>query len=451
MAKIESVHAREVFDSRGRPTVEVEVRCAGARAGRAIVPSGASTGQFEAVERRDGDVNRLAGRGVTLAVAAVNTEIATALRGHDANDQNDIDNLLCALDATPNKSRLGANAILGTSLACAYAAAEAQDISSIEHLHDIWHRVPTSDVPRRFKIEPELGADPQLPLPMVNMISGGLHAGGNLDIQDVLAVPVGATSFRQGFDWIVSVYYELSGLLRDGGFEGILVGDEGGFGPRLSSNEAAIEYVVRAIEAAGLRPGVDVSIALDVASSSFFDGGQYRLRTGRDAKLSSQEMADLVCGWIDRYPIVSVEDPLAEEDWVGWPKLTERIGDRVQLIGDDLFVTNAQRLRQGLARGVANSVLIKVNQVGTLWETLETMRLALDAGYRPVVSARSGETEDVTIADLAVATGAGQIKIGSVARSERLAKYNQLLRWEERLGDRAGYAGTFLNLRRNSP
>jgi len=430
---IETVHAREVFDSRGRPTVEVEIACAGSRAGRAIVPSGASTGQFEALELRDGDTQRLDGLGVHRAVENVNTLIARALTGMDACDQDRIDQRLLELDGTPTKSRLGANAVLGASLATAYAAAEARRIAVVDQFHDVWQRHPSM-----LKDEPPaaarmLGHAMLLPLPMVNMISGGLHAGGNLDLQDFLILPVGAPDYRTAFDWIVQVYRRLGTLLSQAGHEGVLVGDEGGYGPKLNANEQALEFVVRAIEAAGLQPGHDVAIGLDVASTHFFEAGRYRLRTGaEEARLSADEMIAVLADWVARYPIISIEDGLAEDDWSGWRLLTERLSARVQLIGDDLFVTSRDRLRQGIDQRVANSVLIKLNQIGTLTETLQTLRLALDHGYRPVISARSGETEDATIADLVVATGAGQLKVGSVARSERLAKYNQLLRLAER-------------------
>jgi enolase len=430
-SRIERVHAREVFDSRGKPTVEVEVTCAGARPGRAMVPSGASTGRFEAVELRDRGEARLDGLGVRQAVRNVCTEIASAIVGLDAADQAEIDRRLIELDGTPQKSRLGANAILGTSLAVAYASAEACGLLPVERFREIWKAV-----------NPAAERTPMLlPLPMVNMISGGLHAGRQLEFQDFLILPVGAKSYSQAFEWIVTVYRRLGRVLTQRGHEGVLVGDEGGYGPKLRTNEEAIELVVNAIEAAGLKPGVEVSIGLDVASTHFFEGGVYRLPSVSSAPLSSEQMVDLLDRWVARYPIISLEDPLAEDDWVGWKLMTERLGSRVQLIGDDLFVTNVARLREGIERGVANSVLIKLNQIGTLSETLATLKLAIDHGYWPVVSARSGETEDATIADLVVATGAGQLKVGSVARSERLAKYNQLLRLEECLGPNAGYLG----------
>ena len=431
-SRITRVFGREVFDSRGRPTVEVEVTCEGSRPGRAIVPSGASTGQFEALELRDGDASRLNGLGVRTAVANVNGEIAAALIGLDADDQAAIDDRLRELDGTPNKSRLGANAILGVSLACAYAAAEAKSIEPVDQFAAVWSRVaasPKSDRIRTIKL-----GQPSLPLPMVNMISGGKHAGGNLDFQDYLILPVGAASYREAFDWIVTVYCQVGRRLTELGFEGVLVGDEGGFGPKLTSNEQALSVVVDAIEQCGLRPGEDVSIGLDVASSHFFDAesGTYRLKATGDEQLSSSDVIDLLAGWCDRYPIISIEDGLAEYDWDGWAELTRRLGDKVQLIGDDFFVTNSDRLQRGIETQAANSVLIKLNQIGTLSETLTALRMAIDNDYWPVVSARSGETEDATIADLVVATGAGQLKVGSVARSERLAKYNQVLRLAER-------------------
>jgi len=431
--KIARIHAREVFDSRGRPTVEVEVACGGARPGRAIVPSGASTGSFEALELRDGDSARLGGLGVRAAVENVCTEIAAAVAGLDADDQSAVDAVLLELDGTENKSRLGANAILGTSIAVAYAAAEAKGILPVTQFGEVWSRVESepdstlSDSPRTAR----LGIEASLPLPMVNMISGGLHAGGNLDFQDYLILPVGATSYPQAFEWIVEVYRQVSQVLKKERYEGVLVGDEGGYGPKLTSNEQALSVVMEAIDAAGLRAGDDVCIGLDVASTHFYSEGSYRLSATGDERLSSGQVVDLLADWVDRYPIISIEDGLAEDDWDGWKILTERLGDRVQLIGDDLFVTHPARLQRGIDERAGNSVLIKPNQIGTLSETLTTLRLALDNGFWPVVSARSGETEDTTIADLVVATGAGQLKVGSVARSERLAKYNQLLRLAE--------------------
>lgn len=437
--RIQNVHAREVFDSRGRPTVEVEITCEGSRPGRAIVPSGASTGVFEALELRDGDADRLQGFGVRKAVQNVNTEVRSEFVGKDAADQLAIDELLIGLDRTANKSRLGANAILGVSLATVYAAAEAEGTLPVEQFRRAWSEHQPDKVSSHLTSKSGLGVAQTLPLPMVNMISGGKHAGGNLDFQDYLILPVGATSYPQAFEWIVSVYQHVGKQLTKSGFEGVLVGDEGGFGPKLTSNEQALDFVVAAIEAAGLRPGEDVSIGLDVASSHFHQEGKYRLAATGDEELSASDVINLLEDWVNRYPILSIEDGLDEDDWDGWKELTERLGDRVQLIGDDLFVTNKERLQRGIDSGVANSVLIKLNQIGTLTETLQSMKLALENGYWPVVSARSGETEDTTIADLAVATGAGQLKVGSVARSERLAKYNQLLRLAE--DTEFGYAG----------
>jgi enolase len=409
---IRRVHAREVLDSRGHPTVEVEVHCDTA-SGRAIVPSGASTGRHEAVELRDGDPMRFGGKGLRLAVANVCEQIAPRLVGLDVTQQAVIDNKLCTLDGTANKGRLGANAILGVSLACAHAAAAARRMP-------LWRHLDTTGSPR-------------LPLPMVNLISGGLHAGGNLDLQDFLLLPVAVRSFSEALAMAVAVYRALSELLKEQGLEGVLVGDEGGFGPHLRSSTEAIEICLRALTKAGCTPGRDAALALDVASTHFYRDGRYLLRE-RPGALSAEEMVALLEGWTRTYPIWSIEDGLAEDDWAGWSRLTTVLGDRVQLIGDDLFCTNPERLQRGISQGIANSVLVKVNQIGTLTETLNFIALARSAGYRPVISARSGETEDSTIADLAVATASGQIKIGSVARSERLAKYNQLLRIEEELG-----------------
>ncbi|MCI0456306.1 MAG: phosphopyruvate hydratase [Gemmataceae bacterium] len=408
------VHAREVLDSRGNPTVEVEVRCAGGASGRAIVPSGASTGRHEARELRDGDPSRYGGKGVRRAVANILQHIAPRLQGMPAAEQEQIDRTLIELDGTPDKSRLGANAVLGASLACAHAAAAARGLP-------LWHHLDRTGSAR-------------MPLPMVNLISGGLHAGGNLDFQDFLLVPIGARSLSEALEMTVAVYRSLAGVLARHGFEGVLVGDEGGFGPRLHSNEQAVRLVLEAIEGAGLVPGRDAALALDVASTHIFRDGLYHLKDVGEAPLPADAMVELLVRWARDYPIVSIEDGMAEDDWDGWRRLTDALGQRVQLIGDDLFVTNPERLRRGIAEQVANGVLVKLNQIGTLTETLEVVRLAQESGYRAVISARSGETEDTTIADLAVATGAGQIKIGSIARGERLAKYNQLLRIEEEVG-----------------
>ncbi len=412
--------AREVLDSRGNPTVEIEVHCAGGARGRAIVPSGASTGRHEAVELRDGDPAHFGGKGVRNAVAHVRDELAPRLIGTPAGEQERIDRLLCELDGTPNKARLGANAILGVSMACAHAVAAARGLP-------LWRCL-------------DAGGTPCLPLPMVNLISGGLHAGGNLDFQDFLLLPIGARSYSEALGMAVAVYRALSAVLTRHGFEGILVGDEGGFGPRLHSNEHAVQMCIEAIRAAGYQPGRDAALALDVASTHFHHAGCYRLKATAGLALSADDMVRTLRRWVEDYPILSIEDGMAEDDWDGWRKLTEELGRRVQLIGDDLFVTSPQRLRRGIDSGTANAVLVKVNQIGTLTETLQVVRMAREAGYRGIISARSGETEDSTIADLAVATGAGQIKIGSVARGERLAKYNQLLRIEEEMGPEAPFA-----------
>ena len=419
-AKITSINAREVLDSRGNPTVEVEVHC-GAAMGRAIVPSGASTGRHEALELRDGEPGRFAGKGVRKAVAHVRDLIGPRLLGQAADDQRAIDRQLLDLDGTADKSRLGANAILGASLACAHAAAAVKSIPLWQHLHSL----------------SSAGSSPRLPLPMVNLISGGLHAGKNLEFQDFLLLPIGARSYSQALEMTVAVYRALAATLQEAGFEGVLVGDEGGFGPRLNSNEQAVEVILKAIMRAGFVPGKDAGLALDVASSHFFHDGRYHLE---NKVLSAEQLTDYLVRWVDAYPILSIEDGMAEDDWQGWHMLTQALGGRVQLIGDDLFVTNPARLRRGIAEKVANSILIKVNQIGTLTETLDVLALARSAGYRPVISARSGETEDSTIADLAVATGAGQIKIGSIVRGERLAKYNQLLRIEEQMGPAPAFA-----------
>ncbi len=408
------VNGREVLDSRGHPTVEVDVHLEGGAFGRAIVPSGASTGRHEAVELRDGDPQRFGGKGVRKACSHVNDIIAPKLSGLLASEQALIDRTLCELDGTPNKSRLGANAILGVSLACAHASAAACGLP-------LWRSLDERN-------------EAIMPLPMVNLISGGLHAGGNLDFQDFLLLPIGARSYSEALAMSVAVYRALSGVLTRHGFEGVLVGDEGGFGPKLHSNEQAVQMCVEAISAAGLTPGKDAALAIDVASTHFYHAGCYRLKATAGVALATHDMTAMLRRWADDYPILSIEDGMAEDDWDGWRSLTAELGSRIQLIGDDLFVTDAQRLRKGIEIGAANAVLVKVNQIGTLTETREVIRIAREAGYRPIISARSGETEDTTIADLAVATGAGQIKIGSIARGERLAKYNQLLRIEEELG-----------------
>jgi len=437
MQTLKALKARQVLDSRGRPTVEVDAITSTGSVGRAIVPSGASTGRHEAIELRDTESPRYGGLGVLKALDNVAREIAPALLGMDLDDQAALDARLIALDGTPNKSRLGANAVLGVSLAVAHAAAAARGEELFVHLNRLWrdqHSAPGRE---------SAPLDPALPLPMVNVISGGLHAGGNLDIQDVLIIPIAAPRYSEALEMTAALYRAVGAVLKEQGFESTLVGDEGGYGPRLRNNEQAFEIVVDAVLACGFEPGREVALAVDVASTHFYDPSQgtYSLRAGGDRALDSKGMIDLLAGWVERYPIISIEDGLAEDDWDGWTALSERLGASVQLIGDDLFATQVSRLRQGIDRRAANAVLIKLNQVGTLSETFDALRLAHDHRFRAVISARSGETEDTTIADLAVATAAGQIKIGSVARSERLAKYNRLLRIEEALGPNAPFAG----------
>jgi len=418
MSKISHVTAREVLDSRGNPTVEVDVTLASGATGRAIVPSGASTGAHEATELRDGGT-RFKGKGVLNAVANVNSEIKTALVGSDASNQSAIDNTLCELDGTPNKSRLGANAILGASLATAHASAAE----------------------RKLPLFTAIGGDNAcvLPVPMMNVLNGGVHADNNIDLQEFMIMPIGATSFSEGLRWGVETYHTLKSLLHDRKLA-TAVGDEGGFAPNLASNEDAIAILVDAIDAAGYKPGIDISIALDPAMSELFRDGNYHL-AGEDKVLTSDQLVSWWTMLVDKYPIVSIEDGMAEDDWAGWSSLTTALGSRVQLVGDDLFVTNVKRLQRGIDENVANSVLIKVNQIGTLTETLNTISLARNNHYTSVMSHRSGETEDATIADLAVATNCGQIKTGAPARSDRVAKYNQLLRIEQTLGNRAQYLG----------
>jgi enolase len=418
MSAIERVHARQILDSRGNPTVEVELALRSGATGRAAVPSGASTGEFEATELRDGGSEYL-GKGVTQAVGNVNGEIAEAVAGLDASDQSGLDARLIELDGTPNKSRLGANAILGVSLAAAHAAAA-------EERQPLWRH---------------LGGEGAhvLPVPMMNVLNGGAHADNSVDFQEFMIVPVGASSFSEGLRWGAEVFHALKKTLHDRKL-GTTVGDEGGFAPDLESNEAALELLVAGIEASGYTPGEDIAIALDPATSEIFDGGVYDLEhEGR--KLSSVELAGYWSALAGKYPILSIEDGMDEEDWDGWKALTDKIGSTVQLVGDDLFVTNVERLQRGIDAGVGNSILIKVNQIGTLTETLAAITMAREAGYTAVMSHRSGETEDVTIADLAVATGCGQIKTGAPSRSDRVAKYNQLLRIEEALGVDATYPG----------
>jgi enolase len=418
MSQIERVHARQILDSRGNPTVEVEVALRSGAHGHAAVPSGASTGEFEATELRDGGA-RWNGKGVTRAVAGVDREIAPAVRGLDASDQRGLDRALIELDGTPNKSRLGANAILGVSLAAAHAQAAEEGLPLWRYLGGEAARV--------------------LPVPMMNVLNGGAHADNRVDFQEFMVVPCGAPSFSECLRVGVEVFHALKGTLHERGL-GTAGGDEGGFAPDLDSNEDALRVLVAGIEAAGYEPGRDVAIALDPATSELYRDGAYVLEhEGRT--LSAAELADYWAQLAARYPIVSIEDGMDEQDWDGWKALTERVGEHVQLVGDDLFVTNTARLRRGIELGVANSILIKVNQIGTLSETLDAVALAREAGYTAVMSHRSGETEDVTIADLAVATGCGQIKTGAPSRSDRVAKYNQLLRIEEQLGADAQFPG----------
>ncbi len=421
MAIIIDVYGREILDSRGNPTVEVEVSLSDGASGRAAVPSGASTGAFEAVELRDDDIKRYMGKGVLDAVEHVNVELAEALIGLDAVDQRDIDAAMLEVDGTDNKGALGANAILGASLACAKAAAESADLPLFKYVGGANAHV--------------------LPTPMMNILNGGVHADNNVDFQEFMIMPVGAESFAEALRWCAEIYHTLKKVLHDAGLGGG-VGDEGGFAPNLKMNEEPLKYIVEACEKAGYKPGVDIMFAMDPASTEFYDekSGKYVL-AGEGRELTSGEMVDYWEALVDKYPIISIEDGMAEEDWDGWKMLTERIGDRVQLVGDDLFVTNSKRLAKGIELGCANAILIKVNQIGSLTETLEAIELAKTHGYACVMSHRSGETEDTTIADLAVATNCGQIKTGAPARSDRVAKYNQLIRIEEHLGTQAEYAG----------
>ena len=417
MALIDAIHAREILDSRGNPTVEVEVLLSDGQIGRAAVPSGASTGEHEAVELRDGDKGRYLGKGVQKAVDAVIDQIAPALIGFDATDQRSIDQSMIDLDGTANKSKLGANAILGVSLAVANAAAASADLPLYKYLGG-----PNAHV---------------LPVPLMNILNGGSHADSDVDIQEFMVVPLGAETFSEGLRWGVEVYHALKAVLQAKGLSTGL-GDEGGFAPNLPSNRAALDLIQEAIRNAGYTPGQDIALALDVASSEFFKDGAYQFE---GKALSSSEMSAYYAELVADYPLVSIEDPLDENDWEGWKTLTDAIGDKVQIVGDDLFVTNPERLQTGIDSKTANSLLVKVNQIGSLTETLDAVSLAQRAGYTTITSHRSGETEDTTIADIAVATNAGQIKTGAPARSERVAKYNQLLRIEEELDDAARYAG----------
>jgi len=420
MSTVIEVHAREILDSRGNPTVEADVVLASGARGRAAVPSGASTGEHEAVELRDGDTKRYLGKGVVEAARNVNEVIGPRLEGMDAADQIAIDAEMMELDGTPNKGKLGANAILSVSLAVARAAAEETGLPLYRYLGGPMARV--------------------LPVPMMNILNGGAHASNNVDAQEFMIVPIGADSFAEALRMGVETFHALKKVLSKKGLS-TAVGDEGGFAPMLPSNEAALDAVMQAIEAAGYQPGQDLAIALDVAASELYQDGEYVFKKGDGSRRSADQMVDLYQGWIDRYPIVSIEDGLAENDWAGWSTLTERLHDRVQLVGDDLFVTNVDRLGRGIEEGVANAVLVKVNQIGTLTETLQCIELAKGSSYGVIISHRSGETEDTFIADLAVATGAGQIKTGSASRTDRTAKYNQLLRIAEELGDLAHYPG----------
>ena len=430
MGMIVDVHGREVLDSRGNPTVEVEVTLEDGSFGRALVPSGASTGAFEAVELRDGDASRYQGKGVTQAVDHVNEEIFENLLGAESTDQRAIDAALIEADGTDNKGALGANAILGASLACARASAEEAALPLYKYVGGVGAHL--------------------LPVPMMNILNGGVHADNNVDFQEFMIMPVGAPTFACALRWCAEIYHTLKGVLHDAGLGGG-VGDEGGFAPNFTTNEEPLRYIVKACEAAGYKPGSDIMFAMDPASTEFYDAekGVYVL-AGEGRELTSTEMVDYWEALVDTYPIISLEDGMAEEDWDGWRALTERIGDRVQLVGDDLFVTNSKRLAKGIELGCANAILIKVNQIGSLTETLEAIEMAKQAGYACVMSHRSGETEDTTIADLSVALNTGQIKTGAPCRSDRVAKYNQLLRIEEELAGQARYAGkdAFYNIKR---
>ncbi len=421
MSEIIDVYGREVLDSRGNPTVEVEVTLDDGAFGRAMVPSGASTGAFEAVELRDGDAHRYQGKGVKHAVDHVNKECAEAVIGMDACDQRALDAALIAVDGTPDKGKLGANAILGVSLATARAAAQSSGLELYSYLGGVNAHV--------------------LPVPMMNILNGGVHADNNVDFQEFMIMPVGAPTFAEALRWCAEVYHTLKSLLKEDGHS-TGVGDEGGFAPDLATNEEPLRYIMRAVEAAGYTPGTDFMIAMDPATTELYDveRGVYALK-GEGRELTTDEMIDYWEKLVDTYPIISIEDGLAEEDWDGWVKLTERLGDRVQLVGDDLFVTNTERLKKGIELGAANAILVKVNQIGSLTEALEAIELAKRSGYACIVSHRSGETEDATIADIAVATNAGQIKAGAPCRSDRVAKYNQLLRIEDELYTSAEYAG----------
>lgn len=422
MTEIAQIHAREILDSRGNPTVEADVVLDGGATGRAAVPSGASTGEHEAVELRDGDKSHYLGKGVLQAVENVESILAPELTGMDAANQRLIDATMISLDGTENKSRLGANAILAVSMACARASATALKLPLYRYLGGVNACI--------------------LPTPMMNIINGGAHADNNVDFQEFMVMPVGAERFSDALRWGVEVFHTLKGVLKKKGYN-TAVGDEGGFAPSLKSNVEAIEVILEAIEQAGFKPGEDIALALDPASSEFFDksSGSYVFKKSDKSEKSSEEMVNFYADWVRQYPIISIEDGLAEDDWKGWQLLTERLGGRVQLVGDDIFVTNTERLQRGIDEGAGNSILIKLNQIGTVSETLETIELARRYGYTSIISHRSGETEDAFIADFAVATGAGQIKTGSASRTDRIAKYNQLLRIEEELGQAAEFLG----------
>ena len=420
MSEIISVHAREIIDSRGNPTVEAELRLSTGVSGRAAVPSGASTGAREALELRDGEADRFGGKGVRKAVSHITGELQEALRGMDADDQEAVDRRMIELDGTANKGRLGANAILAVSLACAHAAARDQSVPL--------YRLLGGPGPYR------------LPVPMINVLNGGEHADNSVDMQEFMLMPVGAPDMAEAVRWGAEIFHRLARDLRARGLN-TAVGDEGGFAPNLENNEQALEIVLEAIHGSGFEPGRDVYLGLDIASSELYRDGRYHLESeGRS--LSSEEFVGLLEGWVDRYPILSIEDGMAEDDWDGWKLLTDRLFRRVQLVGDDVFVTNTEIFRQGIEQGIGNAILIKLNQIGTVTETLEAIRMAQESDYRVVISHRSGETEDTSIADLAVAVSAGQIKTGSLSRSDRVAKYNQLLRIAEELGEQGSYAGT---------
>ncbi|TDF97037.1 phosphopyruvate hydratase [Paenibacillus piri] len=427
MTTISNVYAREVLDSRGNPTVEVEVFLESGARGRAIVPSGASTGAYEAVELRDGDKSRYLGKGVLKAVENVNDIIAPELIGYDALDQVGIDNKMIELDGTPNKAKLGANAILAVSMAVARAASEALDIPLYVYLGG-------------FNAK-------QLPVPMMNIINGGAHADNNVDVQEFMVLPVGAPSFKEALRTGAEIFHSLKSVLKAKGLN-TAVGDEGGFAPNFASNEEAITSILEAIERAGYKPGVDVFLGMDVASTEFYKDGKYHLE-GEGKSFTSAEFVDFLAAWVDKYPIITIEDGCSEDDWEGWKLLTDKLGGKVQLVGDDLFVTNTVRLSQGIEGDIANSILVKVNQIGTLTETFDAIEMAKRAGYTAVISHRSGESEDSTIADIAVATNAGQIKTGAPSRTDRVAKYNQLLRIEDQLRESSQYAGkkAFYNLK----